>query len=152
LSAHHGTEYRVARHGQLIPRILREVLARVLLYDLLVVGDDRLQIVRIQICVELRLDLRLALIKDVIERFHLDPEGHFAEHLNEATIAVVSEPRIAGQLTRPSVVSSFKPRLRIVFIMPGMENFAPERTLISSGFFGSPSFCRVPSPPFRALS
>src|SRR2546430_3994654 len=33
----------------------------------------------------------------------------------------------------PSVVSSFRPRLRIVFIMPGIENFAPERTLNSSG-------------------
>ena len=27
-----------------------------------------------------------------------------------------------------------------MFIMPGMENFAPERTLSSSGFVGSPSF------------
>jgi hypothetical protein len=41
---------------------------------------------------------------------------------------------------RPSVVSSFKPRLRMVFIMPGMENLAPERTLSSSGSFASPSF------------
>ena len=31
------------------------------------------------------------------------------------------------------MVSSFRPRFRIVFIMPGMENFAPERTLSSSG-------------------
>ena len=28
----------------------------------------------------------------------------------------------------------------MVFIIPGMENFAPERTLTSSGFVGSPNF------------
>ena len=38
------------------------------------------------------------------------------------------------------MVVSFRPRLRMVFIMPGMENFAPERTLSSSGFAASPSF------------
>ena len=31
----------------------------------------------------------------------------------------------------------------MVFIMPGMENFAPERTLTSSGFSGSPSFLPI---------
>src|SRR4030095_12685207 len=30
--------------------------------------------------------------------------------------------------------------LRMVFIIPGMENFAPERQETSSGFFGSPNF------------
>jgi len=43
-------------------------------------------------------------------------------------------------LASPSVVASFRPRLRIVFIMPGIENFAPERTLSSSGLALSPSF------------
>ena len=31
----------------------------------------------------------------------------------------------------------------MVFIMPGMENFAPERTLTSSGFSASPSFLPI---------
>jgi len=30
------------------------------------------------------------------------------------------------------------PRFKIVSIIPGMENFAPERTETRSGFFGSP--------------
>src|ERR1041385_7164024 len=32
---------------------------------------------------------------------------------------------------------------RIVFIIPGMENFAPERQETKSGFFGSPNFLPV---------
>ena len=31
----------------------------------------------------------------------------------------------------------------MVFIMPGMENFAPDRTLSSSGLAASPSFCPI---------
>jgi hypothetical protein len=41
---------------------------------------------------------------------------------------------------RPSTDSSFRPRLRTVSIIPGIENLAPERTLTSSGSFGSPIF------------
>ncbi len=42
-------------------------------------------------------------------------------------------------LARPWTESSFSPRLRTVSIIPGMENFAPERTDTSSGSSGSPS-------------
>jgi hypothetical protein len=60
----------------------------------------------------------------------------------------------------PTTVRSLSPRLRIVSIMPGMENAAPERTLTSSGFLGSPSFlpvlfsrrARLPSTSARSLS
>ena len=40
---------------------------------------------------------------------------------------------------------SFKPRLRIVSIMPGIEIGAPDLTETSNGFFGSPSFLPVTS-------
>src|SRR5437899_2222147 len=40
----------------------------------------------------------------------------------------------------PSTVASFKPRLRMVSIIPGIETAAPERTDTSSGFLGSPNF------------
>src|SRR3990172_2749170 len=43
----------------------------------------------------------------------------------------------------PSSVSPFSPRLRTVSIIPGMLNFAPERTDTSSGFAGSPN--RLPA-------
>ena len=44
------------------------------------------------------------------------------------------------------------PRLRIVSIIPGIENFAPERTDTSSGFFTSPSVAPVAFSSFRRLS
>ena len=40
----------------------------------------------------------------------------------------------------PFVVSSLRPRFRTVSIMPGIENFAPERTLTRSGSLTSPNF------------
>ena len=40
----------------------------------------------------------------------------------------------------PWVVSSFRPMLSTVSIMPGMENFAPERQETSSGLCVSPNF------------
>ncbi len=39
----------------------------------------------------------------------------------------------------PSTLESFRPMSRIVSIIPGMENFAPERTDSSSGSRGSPN-------------
>ena len=39
---------------------------------------------------------------------------------------------------RPRTASSFRPRLRIVSIIPGIETAAPERTETSSGSAGSP--------------
>src|ERR1017187_1982459 len=41
---------------------------------------------------------------------------------------------------RPAAVSSLRPRFKIVFIMPGIEARAPERTETRSGFDGSPNF------------
>ena len=39
-----------------------------------------------------------------------------------------------------STVSSFKPRFKMVSIIPGIESRAPERTDKRRGFFKSPSF------------
>jgi len=44
---------------------------------------------------------------------------------------------------RPVTESSLRPRFRIVFIMPGIEIAAPERTDTSRGFFWSPNFLPV---------
>ena len=44
---------------------------------------------------------------------------------------------------RPFIVLSFKPRFKTVSIMPGMENFAPERTETSSGLVTLPSFLPI---------
>jgi len=40
---------------------------------------------------------------------------------------------------RPCTLTSLSPTLSTVSIMPGIENFAPERTETSSGSSGSPS-------------
>ena len=49
---------------------------------------------------------------------------------------------------RPCSVSSLRPRLRTVSIIPGIENLAPERTETSSGFVASPN----PLPDRRSTS
>jgi hypothetical protein len=40
----------------------------------------------------------------------------------------------------PCTDASFNPTLRTVSIIPGIENFAPDRTDTNSGSSGSPSF------------
>ncbi len=44
----------------------------------------------------LAFDLSFARVEDVVELRHVDLQRHFAEHLEEAAIAIVSESRIAG--------------------------------------------------------
>ena len=67
-----------------------------LLHDLLELADDRLQVVRREVGIELGFDLVLALVERLVEQLHRDAEGDFAEHLDEAAVAIVREPRIAG--------------------------------------------------------
>ena len=46
-------------------------------------------------------------------------------------------------LARPTTASSFKPRLRMVSIMPGIDARAPERTDSNSGSAASPNFLPI---------
>ena len=70
----------------------------------------------------------------------VDAEHDVAVHLDEAAVAVVGEARDRRvRLARPSTVSSLRPRLRTVSIMPGIETRAPERTETSSGLAASPN-------------
>ncbi len=46
----------------------------------------------------------------------------------------------------PASVAAFRPRLRIVSIMPGIDRGAPDRTLTSSGSIADPK----PRPTFRS--
>jgi hypothetical protein len=81
----------------------------------------------------------LKLVDDGLERLVilafalLHAEHDVAVHLDEAAVAVPGEALVAGGRTRASTVWSFRPRLRIVSIMPGMESRAPERTATRSG-------------------
>ena len=135
--------------GQLLARILRERFSGFFLDQLFVVADDGFQVVGGEVGVELDLGFLLALVENVVELLHVDVERDFAEHLDEAAVAIVGEARISAFApTSPSTLWSFMPRLRMVFIMPGMENFAPERTLRSSGSVASPSFLPICSSSF----
>ena len=65
-----------------------------------------------------------------------------AIHLDETAVTIPRETLVLRR-GRPSAstVSSFRPRFRIVSIMPGIESRAPERTATSNGIFSvSPNF------------
>ncbi len=65
----------------------------------------------------------------VLEVLVLDAHGGRAEHVDQAAVAVVGEPRrCRSSWPAPRRSASVRPRLRIVFIMPGIERAAPERT------------------------
>ena len=135
-----GAEHGVARHDQLLVRILREVALGVLFDDLLVFLDDFLQRLGVEFGVELYLPLLLLAVEDFFELGLFDLEHDVAEHLNQPAVGVIGKARIVLRLASASTLWSFRPRFRIVSIMPGMENFAPERTLTSSGLSPLPSF------------
>ena len=50
---------------------------------------------------------------------------------------------LSSRCAMPCATSSFRPRFNTVSIMPGMENFAPERLETSNGFCGSPNLFSV---------
>ena len=85
----------VAREFQLFQRILREWLLSCLDNDLLVFGNDGLQIGGGKVGVELGLAFGLLGIEGMVEQFHVDFERHLAEHLNEAAVAIVGETGVA---------------------------------------------------------
>ena len=81
----------------------------------------------------------LVVVEDVLEHAVVDAEHDVGIHLDEAAVAVVGEALVARALApAPSTVSSLRPRLRMVSIMPGIEARAPERTETSSGLAASP--------------
>ncbi len=64
-------------------------------------------------------------------------EDGLAEHLDEAAVGVPGEALVAGLAwPGPARNWSLRPMLRTVSIIPGIENFAPERTDTSSGSSG----------------
>ena len=96
-----GTEHRVARHRQLILRVLRKRLLGFLLDQLLIIVDDGFQIFRGQIRVRFHLGLMLCASRKYGRIFHLDVQRHFAEHLDKSPIRVIGEARIGRLLGHP---------------------------------------------------
>ena len=60
--------------------------------------------------------------------------------------------RSSADSARPCTVSSLRPRLRIVSIMPGIDARAPERTETRSGFLRSPNLRSTDFSTFARLS
>ena len=76
--------------------ILGKRLLDVLLIDRLVTADQLFEVVGVQVGIELDPALFLEARQFVLERLVLDPHRRGAEHIDQAAIAVVREPRIAG--------------------------------------------------------
>src|ERR1039457_1744215 len=91
-----GAEHGVAGAGELHQRVLRERLAGLLLHQLLVAGDDLLQILGGEIGIQLGIGLLLLSVEDLVEIVFGDFENHVAVHLDEAAIAIVGEARVVA--------------------------------------------------------
>ena len=93
-----GTEYCVARHDQLLVRILRKVALGVFLHDLLVFRDHFFQRFGIEVGIELRLFLLLLGVEDFVERRFRNLQHHVAEHLNQTAVGIVGKARVIAAL------------------------------------------------------
>ena len=60
--------------------------------------------------------------------------------LNDKTVKALAIKTSNGRFAKALTVLSFRPRFRIVSIMPGIDTLAPDRTDSKSGFFKSPNF------------
>ena len=89
----------------------------------------------------------------MVELLHINLQRHFAEHLDKAAVTIVSETghsRSSSPGLRWSCRSS--PGSRWCSSCRGMENFAPDRTLTSSGSSTPPSFLPISASSFATAS
>jgi hypothetical protein len=140
-----GAEHGADRAPELFVDVLREGPAPEFLDQILVGGDQALEVGGVEIGVEVDALVLLGDLQRFLERAVIEAEHDVGVHLDEAAIAVPGEARSPDAAARPSTVSSLRPRLRTVSIIPGMETRAPERTETSSGSAGSPK--RLPVMP-----
>jgi len=94
-------EDRLGGEPDLRDRILRELLAGMLPHDLLELGRDRLPGRGVELGVGLDSGLLPGRGEDLLERLVGHPHHDRAEHLDQAPVAVVGEPLVAGELRHP---------------------------------------------------
>ena len=140
--AHPGIENGGDRDTQLLVRIFGN---SVLLGDddLFFGGNDVAQVVGFQIGVASAVSLRFEAIHHPLKLLVSHPHHNLAKERRKAAISVERKTRSPVCSARPCTVSSLRPRLSTVSIIPGIENAAPERTETSKGFCGSPK--RLPT-------
>ena len=85
---HPGPEHGIARHLQLVGRILWEFLAGFLFHDRLVLRHDLAKRGLVEVRIEFRVARFLHRVQLVLERVLRNLEDDVAEHLDEAAIAV----------------------------------------------------------------
>ena len=93
-----GSEHRLDGHPQLLTRILGEILARLLPDQLLVAGNNLLQILGSQLRIQFRFAPLFLTLEEMVEFLLRNLHHHVAEHLNEAAVAVESPARVPGLL------------------------------------------------------
>ncbi len=142
-------EHRPDRPPELLGRVLRERRAHLLLVDLLEPGDQLPQVVRRQLDVLAGPASLLEALQLPLEQVAVDLVHDLAVHLDQPAVRVEREARVPVAEASPSTATSFRPRLRIVSIIPGIEIAAPERTETSSGSSGSPK--RFPARSWRRV-
>ncbi len=138
--AHPRFEHGLGGQFHLLVDILGEIRLDMLLVDFLEGADHRFPILGGHLGIELVALLGLIFSHRVLEDLVIQVEDGGAEHFNQAAIRIPYEAGIPGQLDHAFHTLSVRPMLRMVFIMPGMENLAPERQETSSGLVGSPNF------------
>src|SRR5690606_21866821 len=90
-----GAEHCLDGAPELSLQVLRKWLANFALDSLLVAGDDLLPVLRGELSIAGQVVEVFMRFEDVLEHTNLDAQNHVAVHLDEATIAVVGEPRVA---------------------------------------------------------
>ena len=104
-------------------RILREILAvHSFLVNSLEFCCQFFQIISSQICIEMYALCFFHLVDDFLEVGLWNFHNNVRIHLDESAVGIVSE--IAGLpvfFAKPSTATSFKPRFKMVSIIPGMD-------------------------------
>ncbi len=90
------------RAAELLARILRERAADLLAVDVLEGLDERRQVVRAQVDVELDAAIALQVRERPLETMAVDAVDDLAEHLDQAPVRVACEARVARRPDEPS--------------------------------------------------
>ena len=93
-----GVEHGLDGQVHLLPGLLREVMAGLVLDDALERLDQVLQVVRVQVEVVADALGLLGVVDRLLEVLALDVQDGLAEHLEQAPVGVPGEPLVAGLL------------------------------------------------------
>ena len=96
-----GVEDRADRSGELVARVLREVLARVLAVDLLEAPGQLLELLGAELAVVRRAGAVARLRKRLLEALRVDSGDDVAVHLDQPPVRVVGETRVPGRAREP---------------------------------------------------